>query len=64
LCRPTSASLPSWRSPTKKTALVLESGARVIGVNNCDMRDVTVDLGTDERLAPVSEMRRSWPRAA
>jgi indole-3-glycerol phosphate synthase len=30
----------------------LESGARVIGVNNRDLRDFTVDLGTFERLAP------------
>jgi indole-3-glycerol phosphate synthase len=32
--------------------LALESGARVIGVNNRDLRDFTVDLGTFERLAP------------
>jgi indole-3-glycerol phosphate synthase len=32
--------------------LTLESGARVIGVNNRDLRDFTVDLGTFERLAP------------
>jgi indole-3-glycerol phosphate synthase len=31
--------------------LALESGARVIGVNNRDLRDFTVDLGTFERLA-------------
>lgn len=30
----------------------LESGARVIGVNNRDLRDFTVDLRTFERLAP------------
>ena len=32
--------------------LSLESGARVIGVNNRDLRDFTVDLATTERLAP------------
>jgi len=32
--------------------LALESGARVIGVNNRNLRDFTVDLGTFERLAP------------
>jgi len=32
--------------------LALESGAQVIGVNNRDLRDFTVDLGTFERLAP------------
>ena len=32
--------------------LALESGARVIGVNNRDLSDFTVDLGTFERLAP------------
>jgi indole-3-glycerol phosphate synthase len=32
--------------------LALESGARVIGVNNRDLRDFTVDLGTFVRLAP------------
>jgi indole-3-glycerol phosphate synthase len=31
--------------------LALEAGARVIGVNNRDLRDFTVDLGTFERLA-------------
>jgi len=30
----------------------LESGAMVIGVNNRDLRDFSVDLGTFERLAP------------
>lgn len=30
----------------------LESGAKVIGVNNRDLRDFTVDLGTFEKLAP------------
>jgi indole-3-glycerol phosphate synthase len=32
--------------------LALESGAQVIGVNNRDLRDFTVDLGTFEKLAP------------
>ena len=32
--------------------LALESEARVVGVNNRDLRDFTVDLGTFERLAP------------
>jgi indole-3-glycerol phosphate synthase len=32
--------------------LALESGARVIGVNNRDLRDFALDLGTFERLAP------------
>ncbi len=32
--------------------LALESGASVIGVNNRDLRDFSVDLGTFERLAP------------
>jgi indole-3-glycerol phosphate synthase len=32
--------------------LALESGAQVLGVNNRDLRDFSVDLGTFERLAP------------
>ena len=36
-----------------EAALALESGARVIGVNNRDLRDFTVDLGTFERLVPL-----------
>ncbi len=36
----------------RETNLALESGARVIGVNNRDLRDFTVDLATTERLAP------------
>ena len=36
----------------KEADPALESGARVIGVNNRDLRDFTVDLGTFERLAP------------
>ena len=35
-----------------EVALALESGARVVGVNNRDLRNFTVDLGTFERLAP------------
>ena len=30
----------------------MDRGARVVGVNNRDLRDFTVDLGTFERLAP------------
>ncbi len=36
----------------READLALESGARVIGVNNRDLRDFSVDLGTFERLAP------------
>jgi len=36
----------------KEANLALESGARVVGVNNRDLRDFTVDLDTFERLAP------------
>jgi indole-3-glycerol phosphate synthase len=36
----------------KEADLALESGARVLGVNNRDLRDFTIDLGTFERLAP------------
>jgi indole-3-glycerol phosphate synthase len=36
----------------EEAILALESGARVIGVNNRDLRDFTVDLATFERLAP------------
>jgi indole-3-glycerol phosphate synthase len=32
--------------------LALEAGVRIVGVNNRDLRDFTVDLGTFERLAP------------
>src|SRR4028119_1198605 len=32
--------------------LALESGASVVGVNNRNLHDFTVDLGTFERLAP------------
>ena len=35
----------------READLALESGARVIGVNNRDLRDFTVDLATTERLA-------------
>jgi indole-3-glycerol phosphate synthase len=36
----------------READLALESGAQDIGVNNRDLRDFTVDLGTFERLAP------------
>jgi indole-3-glycerol phosphate synthase len=36
----------------READLALESGARVIGVNNRDLRDFSVDLTTTERLAP------------
>lgn len=37
--------------PEAETAL--ESGARVVGVNNRDLRDFSVDLATTEKLAPM-----------
>jgi indole-3-glycerol phosphate synthase len=36
----------------READLALESGATVIGVNNRDLRDFSVDLGTFDRLAP------------
>jgi indole-3-glycerol phosphate synthase len=36
----------------REAELALESGASVIGVNNRDLQDFSVDLGTFERLAP------------
>ncbi len=36
----------------REVDLALESGATVIGVNNRDLRDFSVDLGTFEKLAP------------
>ena len=36
----------------KEADLALESGARVVGVNNRNLDDFTVDLATFERLAP------------
>ena len=36
----------------REAELALGSGAAVIGVNNRDLRDFSVDLGTFERLAP------------
>jgi indole-3-glycerol phosphate synthase len=36
----------------READLALESGAKVVGVNNRDLRDFTVDLGTFEKLAP------------
>lgn len=35
----------------READLALESGAQIIGVNNRDLRDFTVDLATTERLA-------------
>ncbi len=37
----------------REAELALESGARVVGVNNRDLRDFTVDLRTFERLSPL-----------
>ncbi len=37
----------------KEADLALECGARVVGVNNRDLTDFTVDLRTFERLAPL-----------
>ncbi len=39
----------------REANLALEAGAEVIGVNNRDLRDFTVDLGTFEKLAPRLE---------
>jgi indole-3-glycerol phosphate synthase len=36
----------------REAELAVESGAKVIGVNNRDLRDFTVDLATFEKLAP------------
>ena len=33
----------------------MSAGARIVGVNNRDLRDFTVDLGTSVRLAPLLE---------
>jgi indole-3-glycerol phosphate synthase len=44
--------------------LALESGATVIGVNNRDLRYITVDLGAFERLAPDWPARPSSASAA
>ena len=37
----------------EEAELALVSGAQIIGVNNRDLRNFTVDLGTFERLAPL-----------
>lgn len=36
----------------EEVAAALESGARIVGINNRDLRDFHVDLATTERLAP------------
>jgi indole-3-glycerol phosphate synthase len=37
----------------REAELALECGAQIIGVNNRDLRDFSVDLATTERLAPM-----------
>ncbi|TCJ18296.1 indole-3-glycerol-phosphate synthase [Rubrobacter taiwanensis] len=39
----------------READLALACGAQVVGVNNRDLRDFTVDLATTERLAPMLE---------
>lgn len=41
----------------REAEVALETGAEVIGVNNRDLRDFSVDLSTFERLAPMLEGR-------
>lgn len=41
----------------REAEMAMESGARVVGVNNRDLRDFSVDLGTFEGLAPKLEGR-------
>ena len=36
-----------------EVAIALESGARIVGINNRDLRDFHVDLATTERIAPL-----------
>lgn len=36
----------------REAEIALEAGARVVGVNNRDLRDFTVDLATTEKIAP------------
>ncbi|WP_273888421.1 indole-3-glycerol phosphate synthase TrpC [Rubrobacter naiadicus] len=37
----------------REASLALEAGAGIVGVNNRDLRDFSVDLATTERLAPL-----------
>ncbi|BBL79521.1 indole-3-glycerol phosphate synthase [Rubrobacter xylanophilus] len=39
----------------REAGLALEAGACIVGVNNRDLRDFSVDLATFERLAPALE---------
>ncbi|MCA3749257.1 MAG: indole-3-glycerol-phosphate synthase [Rubrobacter sp.] len=39
----------------REAELALAAGARIVGVNNRDLRDFSVDLGTFERLSPLLE---------
>lgn len=39
----------------REAGVALEAGAEVVGVNNRDLRDFTVDLGTFERISPMLE---------
>ncbi|MGI8649303.1 MAG: indole-3-glycerol phosphate synthase TrpC [Rubrobacter sp.] len=39
----------------REAEVALQAGAKVIGVNNRDLRDFTVDLATFERLSPMLE---------
>lgn len=36
----------------REAEIALQAGARIVGVNNRDLRDFTVDLATTEKLAP------------
>lgn len=37
----------------KEVEIALDSGARIIGINNRDLTTFTVDIGTTERLRPL-----------